>query len=73
MSDSHQYENITCTLDTCPIGQSYYDYRPSLPMNIALLALFAVSLLLNLAQGIWYRTWTFAIALVLGNIGSFAC
>ncbi|KAF8247465.1 RTA1-domain-containing protein [Wilcoxina mikolae CBS 423.85] len=68
MSNSHRFENFTCTVDTCPIRESHYDYRPSLPMNSALLAIFAISLLLNIAQGIWYRTWTFAVALVLGNI-----
>lgn len=32
------------------------------------MALFIVSLLLNISQGIWYRTWTFTFALVSGNI-----
>ncbi|KAI5781921.1 RTA1 like protein-domain-containing protein [Geopyxis carbonaria] len=59
---------IVCTLDTCPIENSFFDYRPSLAANTSLLALFGLSLLANLVQGVAWKTWTFMIAMVLGNL-----
>ena len=58
-----------CNLDTCSIDDSFYFYRPSLALNVALVVLFSISLLSNLVQGVWYRTWGYAFALVLGCIG----
>lgn len=60
---------IQCTLDLCPIEDSSYDYRPSLPMNATLLALFGLSCILNIGQGLRYKTWTFMASMVLGNAG----
>ena len=65
------FDNSLCTIDTCPIDESFYEYRPSLAMNSVMIALFAISLLANAVQGVAYRTWTFAIAMVLGNICEF--
>ena len=62
---------FTCTIETCPIDKSFYDYRPSLGMNSALLALFGISLLLHIAQGVRFRAWTFMFALACGNLGTF--
>ena len=58
-----------CTLDTCPLSDSYYAYRPSLPANAVFLALFAFSLLCFLAQALLSRRFIgFTIALVSGCI-----
>lgn len=61
-----QYDN--CTIDTCPIDTSSFHYRPSLALNSILLALFGVSLVCNLVQGLSFKTWGFMIAMVLGCI-----
>ncbi|MCJ1286110.1 hypothetical protein MMC26_005453 [Xylographa opegraphella] len=58
-----------CTLETCPLSQSYYAYRPSLPANALFLALFSFSLLCFLVQALLSRRFIgFTIALVCGCI-----
>ena len=66
MSRNH---TIQCTLDLCPLSESSYDYRPSLAMNATLLALFGLSCVLNIGQGLRYKTWTYMASMVLGNAG----
>ena len=58
-----------CTLQTCPIYDSYYNYRPSLAANGIFLALFAFSLCCYLLQfGLSRRFIGFSIALASGCI-----
>ncbi|KAH8146931.1 uncharacterized protein LAJ45_09011 [Morchella importuna] len=58
-----------CTFETCSIEDSYFDYRPSLALNSLLIALFGLSVVLYLIQGIRYKTWSFLAVMLLGNIG----
>lgn len=60
-----------CKLDLCPISESAFNYRPNMGMNAVLLALFILSLLLHIIQGVWYRTWTFLAAMALGNLSMY--
>lgn len=62
---SHEQD---CNFDICSIEDSNFNYRPSVPLNSAMLALFAISLILNLIQGVSYKTWGFMIAMSLGNV-----
>ncbi|TGZ77640.1 hypothetical protein EX30DRAFT_343871 [Ascodesmis nigricans] len=57
-----------CNIDICPIEASFYEYRPSLALNAIPLAIFAASFLVFAAQCLWYRTWTFWIAMGFGNV-----
>ncbi|MCJ1321115.1 hypothetical protein MMC15_006459 [Xylographa vitiligo] len=58
-----------CTLDTCPLSQSYYAYRPSLSANAVFLAFFSFSLLCFLVQALLSRRFIgFTVALVCGCI-----
>lgn len=58
-----------CTIDTCPFDLSYWAYRPSLAANSTFLAIFALSLLLFLLQGISSKRFLgFTIAMVSGDI-----
>ncbi|MCJ1474047.1 hypothetical protein MMC13_002705 [Lambiella insularis] len=58
-----------CTLDTCPLSDSYYAYRPSLPANAVFLALFSFSLVCFTLQAVLSRRFVgFTIALVAGCI-----
>lgn len=57
-----------CTVTTCPIEWATIQYVPSLAGNVFYLALFAVILLTQTYLGIRYRTWTFMIALLGGEI-----
>lgn len=54
-----------CTLDTCPIQSSYYNYRPSLGTNAAFLALFSLSLCSFLAQAILSRRF---VGFTIGSV-----
>lgn len=72
--DSSQYlvsfgPDANCTLALCPVESSLQGYRPTLGAQIAFIALFGVSMLIHLAQGIRYRTWFFASMMALGCIG----
>ena len=66
-----------CTLKTCPIKESYYAYRPSLPANAVFLALFSFSLCCFILQAALSRRFIgFTAAMfsgcsleVLGYIG----
>lgn len=65
-----------CTLETCPVTDSIFYYRPSLSANAAFLALFAFTGLIHLMQGIYTRKpwFTFAIgwgctAEIIGYVG----
>lgn len=56
-----------CTLKTCPIKESYYAYRPSLPTNAVFLALFSFSLCSFILQAALSRRFIgFTIAMVSG-------
>ncbi|KAK8230495.1 sphingoid long-chain base transporter RSB1 [Phyllosticta capitalensis] len=58
-----------CTLSTCPLSDSFWAYRPSLPANSFFLALFACSTIVFLCQGIFSRRFLgFTIAMVSGDL-----
>ncbi|PGH03607.1 hypothetical protein AJ79_07336 [Helicocarpus griseus UAMH5409] len=59
-----------CSLGTCPLSASIYQYRPSLPANAVFIALFALSGTLHLLQQLLWRTNTsFTIPILIGSIG----
>ena len=57
-----------CTLDLCPVQASIFEYRPSLAANAVFIALFGLSLLIHIYQGLRWRAWGFLIAMFLGCI-----
>lgn len=73
-SDSSQYlvssgPDANCTLALCPADTSLQGYQPLLAAQIAFIALFGISMVIHLAQGIRYRTWFFASMMAFGCIG----
>ncbi|RDW76157.1 hypothetical protein BP5796_06978 [Coleophoma crateriformis] len=58
-----------CTLDTCNVQASIFQYRPSLGANAAFIALFGIAFVFHLLQGLRWRTWTF-MGLVLCGCAS---
>ncbi|KAL8902935.1 MAG: hypothetical protein Q9207_004271, partial [Kuettlingeria erythrocarpa] len=48
-----------CTIDTCPLSLATVDYVPSLGGNAFYLALFSILLILQLALGFKWRTWSY--------------
>jgi hypothetical protein len=60
---------IHCTVDTCPLDWSYWAYRPSLPANALLIALFVLSLLAYTGQAIVTRRFVgFSISMICGSV-----
>jgi hypothetical protein len=66
-----QAETIaTCTLETCGMEMSWYEYRPSLGANAAFAAIFGVSSILYAVQGFQSKKFiAFSVAMMLGCIG----
>jgi len=57
----------TCTLATCPLNLSYWGYIPSMPANALFLAVFALSTLLFIGQGLLSKRFIgFTVAMVSG-------
>ncbi|KAI4137299.1 MAG: hypothetical protein LQ341_005209, partial [Variospora aurantia] len=61
-----QFENCTAVTDLCPIEATTYGYRPNLAANIFFLAIFALCGIIQLFQGLKWKTWTFMIAMTWG-------
>jgi len=58
-----------CTIETCPLKWSFWAYRPSIPANAIFVALFTISLILYLAQGLASRRFVgFSISMISGGI-----
>ncbi|KAJ4344130.1 hypothetical protein N0V95_006334 [Ascochyta clinopodiicola] len=53
----------------CTIEGTLYGYFPSLGANAFFAAFFALCFIVQLVQGIRYKTWTYMIALCLGCFG----
>lgn len=58
--------DATCDLDSCPVEWSIYQYRPSLPANITLLALFGVIGVAHSYLGFRWRSWGFMGGILFG-------
>ncbi|KAL2870301.1 RTA1 domain-containing protein [Aspergillus lucknowensis] len=57
-----------CTLELCPVEWSILQYRPSVPASAVFIAIFGLSLLLNVGQGIYHREWGYMVTLIAGCI-----
>lgn len=60
--------NANCTVAHCPVTLSVYGYRPSLPLSIILIALYAICAIVQLGLAWKYKTWGFCAAMVAGCI-----
>ncbi|KAL2842289.1 RTA1 like protein-domain-containing protein [Aspergillus pseudodeflectus] len=58
--------SANCTLELCSIDQSVYQYRPSLPANIAFIALFNLAMIIHIYLGIRWRAWWYRWCMILG-------
>lgn len=57
-----------CTLQTCSLDESTIGYQPNVGANVFYLAIFAITLIVNIFFGIRYRTWSFLAAMAFGSI-----
>ena len=60
--------DANCTLSTCPLSASVYEYRPTIPGNSVIIALFGISMIIHIIQGVMYRSWIYMTVIVLGCI-----
>lgn len=60
--------DANCTLTLCPVSDSVYQYRPSLAANAVFLALYGIAFIIHAVLGFKWRTWAFAIAMLLGCV-----
>ena len=51
----------------CPIQATIYGSAPSLTWNILFLTIFLLSAVIHAGQGIYYRMWTFLVAMFVGG------
>ncbi|KAI9812307.1 MAG: hypothetical protein M1827_004756 [Pycnora praestabilis] len=66
-NNSNDNSKDLCTLETCPIQDSYFNYLPSLAANSVFLALFSLSLICFLFQGFLSKRFVgFTIAVCCG-------
>jgi hypothetical protein len=61
-------DNANCTLSACPLDQSIYQYRPSIPFSAIAIALYIITGVAQLYLGIRYRKWGFMAAMLIGCI-----
>lgn len=61
--------DANCTLAICSIEWTVYKYRPSLPANIAFLAMFIIAMALHIVLCVRWRTWWFTAFMVAGCVG----
>lgn len=64
--DSEQGGWGECSLETCPIEWSVFQYQPNLAANSLFIAIFGASMLVHLYQGYRWKQWTFAGLVALG-------
>ena len=55
-----------CTLATCSIKQSIFEYIPSLAANSVFIALFGIAFAAHLYQGLRWKTWAFTACMLCG-------
>jgi hypothetical protein len=64
--DSEQGGWGSCSLETCSIEWSVFQYQPNLAANSLFIAIFGVSMLVHLYQGYRWKQWMFASLVALG-------
>ncbi|KAF3923062.1 hypothetical protein ABW20_dc0105293 [Dactylellina cionopaga] len=62
---SEQVSILDCGWGICPISSSWFGYRPSLPMNAALLSMFTIAFTAHLFLALRYKTKGFGICFLI--------
>jgi hypothetical protein len=55
-----------CTLQLCPIAAAQLPYDPNLAGNVLYLSIFSFCFVVNAVLGLWFRTWSYMVAMLLG-------
>ncbi|RHZ62577.1 RTA1 domain-containing protein [Aspergillus thermomutatus] len=62
------YRTCTEVSPICPVEATTYGYYPNLGGNIFFTVFFGILAILQLGIGVYYRTWTFMVALAVGAV-----
>jgi hypothetical protein len=62
------YHTCTEVSPICPVEATTYGYYPNLGANIFFTVFFGILALFQLGIGVYYRTWTFMVAVASGAI-----
>ncbi|GAQ02774.1 sphingoid long-chain base transporter RSB1 [Aspergillus lentulus] len=62
------YSTCTEVSPLCPVEATTYGYYPNLAGNVFFTVFFGILALFQLGIGIYYRTWTFMVAVAVGAI-----
>lgn len=57
-----------CTLQTCDLSMSSFEYRPTVAGNAIYAAIFGISILAQLYLGIKHKTWGYMVAMLFGLV-----
>lgn len=62
------YSDCTAVSPECPVAATTYGYYPNFGGNVFFTVFFGVLGLFQVGLGIYFRTWTFMVALCIGTI-----
>lgn len=62
------FAQCTEVTPSCPVEATTYGYYPNLGGNVFYAAFFGLLAVLQLGLGLWFRTWTFLVAVAVGAI-----
>ncbi|KAI9644234.1 phospholipid-translocating ATPase rsb1 [Ciborinia camelliae] len=57
-----------CTLQTCDLSMSSFDYLPTVPGNVIFAAIFGIFFIAQIGLGIKFKTWGYTVAMIFGLI-----
>ena len=60
--------DANCTLSTCPLDWTVYQYRPSLGANVSFIVLFFLAMCVHIYLGIRWRSFGFMTFMIIGCI-----
>ncbi|KAH7348935.1 RTA1 like protein-domain-containing protein [Rhexocercosporidium sp. MPI-PUGE-AT-0058] len=67
-SSTGEVDFMDCTRDTCTVEQSVYGYYPSAAASYIFIAIFGLSAIAHLVQGIMTKSWSFLTVLTIGTV-----
>lgn len=68
-NSSIPFDTSNCTVATCSVKEyGQIQYIPNLAANVAYTAIFAILLILQILQGVRYKTWGYLVGMFFGII-----
>lgn len=65
---SQAFQNCTEVTPSCPVSGTVNGYIPNQPANLLLLTLFGICAIFQIALGVFFRSWSFMVALAAGCV-----